>query len=280
MKSLRVINRVGFNTIWSCIFVLLALGVTLFPIYWVLTISLKSEADAFASPPVWLFAPEWGNYAKLWTKDVFRNSFFNSMIITVASVVLSLAISIPAAYALTRLNPKGKRALGIWLLLAYMLPEFLFVIPMYGLYQTLGLYDTHMGMALIYQAHVVPFSIWMLRSFFADIPKALDEAAALEGCGNWRILFAIYIPSSLAGITATAVLNAIWVWNELAIALGLTFAKAQTVTVGVTSFRGYASIDWGAMAAASIAALAPMFVLAFFTQRHIVKGLTLGSVKG
>ena len=280
MNPLLSIRRLGFNTIWSCIFVLIFLLITLFPIYWVLTISLKSEADAFASPPIWLFTPEWGNYVKLWTKEVFRNSFINSMIITFASVSLSLIISIPAAYALTRLNPTGKRAIGIWLLLAYMLPEFLFIIPMYGIYQSLGMYDTHIGMALIYQAHVVPFSIWMLRSFFADIPKALDEAAALEGCGSWRILFSIYIPSSLAGITATGVLNAIWVWNELAIALGLTFAKAQTVTVGVTSFRGYASIDWGAMAAASIAALAPMFILAFFTQRHIVKGLTLGSVKG
>lgn len=268
------------NLIWSLAVVGTALLLTLFPIYWVLTISLKSEADAFASPPVWWFAPVWENYAKLWTKDVFRSSFFNSMCITLFSVALSLAISIPAAYALSRMRVRGARAIARWLLLAYMLPEFLFIIPMYGIYQHLGLYDTYMGMALIYQAHVVPFSIWMLRSFFADIPRALDEAAKLEGCGHWRILWSIYIPSSLAGIVATAVLNAIWVWNELAIALGLTIARAQTVTVGVTSFRGYASIDWGAMAAASIAALAPMLLLAFFAQRHIVKGLTLGAVKG
>lgn len=265
---------------WAWCFVLTALVATLFPVYWVLTISLKTEAAAFASPPQWFFEPVWDNYAKLHANEAFRSSFFNSLVITVAAVLLSLAVSAPAAYALCRMSPRGTKAIAMWLLLAYMLPEFLFIIPMYGLYQWAGLYDTHAGMALVYQAHVVPFSIWMLRSFFAEIPRALDEAAALEGCGHWRILFRIYLPSSLAGVSATAVLNAIWVWNELAIALGLTFADAQTVTVGVTSFRGYASIDWGAMAAASIIALAPMLLLSFFAQRHIVKGLTLGAVKG
>ncbi len=265
---------------WSCAFVAGALLATLFPIYWVLTISLKSEADAFASPPLWLFEPVWENYAKLWENETYRSSFLNSAIVTLVSVALSMAISVPAAYALCRLNPRGARGLAVWLLLAYMLPEFLFIIPMYGMYQHLGLYDTHLGLALVYQSHVVPFSIWMLRSFFAEIPRALDEAATLEGAGHWRILMRIYVPSSLPGLAATGVLNAIWVWNELAIALGLTFSKAQTVTVGVTSFRGYASIDWGAMAAASMVALAPMFLLSFFAQRHIVKGLTLGAVKG
>lgn len=265
---------------WAWLFVAGALLATLFPIYWVLTISLKSEADAFASPPLWTFAPVWENYVKLWANEPYRDSFLNSAIVTTMSVVLSMAISIPAAYALCRLNPRGAKGLAIWLLLAYMLPEFLFIIPMYGMYQYLGLYDTHLGLALVYQSHVVPFSIWMLRSFFNEIPRAVDEAAMIEGAGHWKILVRIYMPLSLPGLAATAVLNAIWVWNELAIALGLTFSEAQTVTVGVTSFRGYASIDWGAMAAASMVALAPMFLLSFFAQRHIVKGLTLGAVKG
>lgn len=268
------------SRLWAPLFVLAALAATLFPIYWVFTVSIKTEADAFASPPLWLFSPVWENYAKLWQKEIFRDSFINSLIITFSAVVLSLTLAAPAAYALCRLRPRGARAVAAWLLLAYMLPEFLFIIPMYGLYQAAGLYDTHFGMALVYQAHVVPFSVWMLRSFFAEVPRALDEAAALEGCGHWRILLQIYLPASLPGIAATAVLNAIWVWNELAVALGLTFADAQTVTVGVTSFRGYTNIDWGAMSAASIVALAPMLCLSFLVQRHIVKGLTLGAVKG
>jgi len=268
------------GTWWASSFVLIALLCTLFPVYWVATMSLKSELDAFAIPPQWFFTPIVDNYLRLWEKDLFRQSFFNSIIVTTASVLLSILLSVPAAYALNRMKLRGKELIGAWLLLAYMMPEFLFIIPMYALYQWVGLYDTHFGLALVYQIHVLPFSIWMLRSFFAEIPKALDEAAAMEGCSEVQILMYIYIPASLPGLMATAILNAIWVWNELAIALGLTFSKAQTVTVGVTSFRGYASIDWGAMTAASITAILPMLLFALFAQRHIVKGLTLGAVKG
>ena len=269
-----------FNRAWAWAFTLLALLVTLFPIYWVGTISIKTELDSFAIPPEWLFTPIWDNYAKLWRNDLIRESFGNSIVVTAIAVALSLAIAIPCAYALTRLQLRGKRLIAMWFLLAYMLPEFLFIIPMYVLYQVIGLYDTHFGLALLYQVHVLPFSVWMLRSFFAEIPKALDESAAMEGASSWQILWRIYVPVSMPGITATAILNAIWVWNELAIALGLTFSRAQTITVGVTSFRGYTSIDWGAMTAASMAAMIPMILFALFAQRHIVKGLTLGAVKG
>ena len=161
-----------------------------------------------------------------------------------------------------------------------MLPEFLFVLPMFSLYQWTGLYDTHVGLALMYQVHVLPLSIWLLSSFFREINPAIDEAARIEGCSNWQILTRIYIPCTLPGMVATAILNAIWIWNELAIALGLTFSRTQTVTLGVTSFRGYAALDWGAMTAASIIAIIPMLIFALVAQKHIVKGLTLGAVKG
>ncbi len=265
---------------WAWIFTLLALLATLFPIYWVATISMKTELDAFAIPPVWFFTPIWDNYIKIWDNEFLRDSFVNSICVTAIAVTLSLVIAVPAAYALSRMELKGKKLIAMWFLLAYMLPEFLFIIPMFVLYQVIGLYDTYFGLALVYQVHVLPFSIWLLRSFFAEVPKALDEAALMEGSSAWQILWRIYVPISLPGLMATAILNAIWVWNELAIALGLTFAKAQTVTVGVTSFRGYTSIDWGAMTAASIAAMLPMIAFALIAQRHIVKGLTLGAVKG
>ncbi|MGA0435732.1 MAG: carbohydrate ABC transporter permease, partial [Flavobacteriales bacterium] len=167
-----------------------------------------------------------------------------------------------------------------WLILAYMLPEFLFVLPMFSLYQWTGLYDTHLGLALMYQVHVLPLSIWLLSSFFREINPAIDEAARIEGCSHWQILTRIYIPCTLPGLVATAILNAIWIWNELAIALGLTFSNAQTVTLGVTSFRGYAALDWGAMTAASIIAIIPILLFAVVAQKHIVKGITLGAVKG
>jgi multiple sugar transport system permease protein len=268
------------SRIWAWVFTCVALLLTLFPIYWIFCISIKSDADAFAMPPEWFFVPVLDNYVKLWNNDLFRGSFLNSLIVTSFSIVLSLVIAIPAAYALNRMELRGKKLIAVWLLLAYMLPEFLFLIPIFVLYQWVGLYDTHFGLALVYQVHVLPFSIWMLRSFFAEIPKALDECAAMEGCTPWQILWKIYLPIAKPGIFATAILNAIWVWNELIIALGLTFTKAQTVTVGVTSFRGYTSIDWGAMTASSIVALIPMLIFSLIAQKHIVKGLSLGAVKG
>ncbi len=277
---LRQTGLANFHKIWAYLFTGGMILLSLFPVYWVLTVSLKSKRDSLANPPLWLFEPATSSYLKLWNHDTFRDTFFNSIIITLIGIVLSLAIALPTAYALVRLKLKGKNLVGIWLILAYMLPEFLFVLPMFSLYQWTGLYDTYLGLALMYQVHVLPLSIWLLSSFFREINPAIDEAARIEGCSHWQILTRIYIPCTLPGLVATAILNAIWIWNELAIALGLTFSNAQTVTLGVTSFRGYAALDWGAMTAASIIAIIPMLLFAVVAQKHIVKGITLGAVKG
>ena len=253
---------------------------SLFPVYWVFATSLKTKRDGLANPPLWIFDPTQSNYLKLWSHDTFKFTFLNSIIVTSIGVALSLAIAIPAAYVIVRMKMRGRRFFGAWLILAYMLPEFLFVLPMFSLYQWTGLYDTHAGLALMYQVHVLPLSIWLLSSFFGEIDFAIDEAARMEGATHWQVLTKIYVPCSLPGLAATAILNAIWIWNELAIAIGLTFSRAQTVTLGVTSFRGYAALDWGAMTAASIIAIVPMLLFAVVAQKHIVKGLTLGAVKG
>ena len=277
---LRQTGLANFHKIWAYLFTGGMILLSLFPVYWVLTVSLKSKRDSLANPPLWLFEPATSSYIKLWNHDTFKDTFFNSIIITLIGIILSLAIALPTAYALVRLKLKGKNLVGIWLILAYMLPEFLFVLPMFSLYQWTGLYDTYLGLALMYQVHVLPLSIWLLSSFFREINPAIDEAARIEGCSHWQILTRIYIPCTLPGLVATAILNAIWIWNELAIALGLTFSNAQTVTLGVTSFRGYAALDWGAMTAASIIAIIPMLLFAVVAQKHIVKGITLGAVKG
>jgi multiple sugar transport system permease protein len=194
-------------------------------------------------------------------------------------VILALLVAIPAAYALNRMPFRGKKGLSIWLLLAYMLPEFLFIIPMYVLYQRINLYDTQIGLALIYQVFLLPFSIWLLRGFFQGVPVELEDAARMDGCSRFQTLRTIYVPLAAPGIAATAILSAIWIWNELTIALALTFESAKTVTVAAAGFRGYAAINWGAMSAASIVSIIPMFIFAILAQRYIVEGLTLGAVK-
>ena len=257
-----------------------AVAFTLLPVTWLFMLSIKSKGETFTKPPKWIFDPTINNYTKLWDNDLFKDTFINSIFITIISIILSVTIALFAAYALKRYQVKFKTAFMQWLLLAYMLPEFLFVLPMFAIYQTIGIYDTYIGMAIIYQVHVLPFSIWMLRSFLEEIPKEIDDAAVIDGCGPLQAIYRIYLPLIIPGIVATAILNGIWVWNELAIALGLTFFDAQPITVGVASFRGYASIDWGGMTGSAIISMVPMILFAAFAQKHIVKGLTLGSVKG
>ncbi len=257
-----------------------AIGVTIIPITWLFLLSIKSKGETFTKPPKLLFNPTAQNYIDLWDNDLFKDTFFNSVFITLISITLSIIIAIFAAYALKRYQIRFKTAFMQWLLLAYMLPEFLFVLPMFAIYQSIGIYDTYIGMALIYQVHILPFSIWMLRSFLEEIPKEIDDAAYLDGCNPFQAIYKIYLPLIIPGIVATAILNGIWVWNELAIALGLTFFDAQPITVGVASFRGYASINWGGMTGSAIISMIPMILFAAFAQKHIVKGLTLGSVKG
>jgi len=259
--------------------ILVAIAITLFPILWTLMISLKTQRDAFALPPTFIFTPIFDNYISLWDRPGFRLAFFNSAVVTFVGVAMAITVGALAAYALKRQSFRGKRPLMLWFLIAYMLPEFLFAIPMYALYQQIGLYDTRFGLALLYQVFVLPFSVWLLRNFFAEVPDELDDAARIDGCGPLRTLVSIYLPVTAPGVAATAILAGIWIWNELTIALALTFRDAQTITVAVASFRGYASIDWGPMTAASIMAIAPMLIVAAFAQKYIVKGLTLGAVK-
>ena len=258
---------------------IIAIILTLIPIYWLLITSLKKKKDSFTRPPKFIFEPTFENFIKVWNNDFYAQTIFNSLLITLIGIIISIFIALLCAYGLKRYKIKFKSAFMKWLLVAYMLPEFLFVLPMYSIYQSLGIYDTHFGLALMYQVHVLPFSIWMLRSFFDEIPSEIDDAALIDGCRPLTTLFKIYVPIVIPGIVATSVLNAIWMWNELAIAIGLTFSEAHPVTLGISQFRGYASIDWGGMTASSVIALVPLILFSLFAQKHIVKGLTLGSVK-
>jgi len=266
-------------TIIAYFFAILAIAGTIFPLLWIFSISLKTQRDAFAMPPVWIFRPVWSNYIRIWQTAGFADAFANSVIVTLAGVSLSLAVGIPAAYALNQLSFRGKGFIAIWLLITYMFPEFLFIIPMYVLYQKLGLYDTQIGLALVYQVFVLPFVIWLMRGFLNDVPPELEDAARIDGCTRLQALFKVYLPLTGPGISATAILSAIWIWNEITIALALTFDSARTVTVAAAGFRGYAAIDWGGMTAASIVSIVPMLIFAAFAQRYIVEGLTLGAVK-
>lgn len=256
----------------------LALIVTLFPIYWLFTVSTKTSRDAFSSPPAFIYRPVFGAYVDVWRSAGFGRAFVNSIIVVVLGVVLALLLATPGAYALSRFRPRHRRALAIWMLLAYSLPEFLFIIPMYVLYQQVRLYDTTIGLALMYQIFGIPLAVRMLQTFFDEVPKELGEAVEIDGGSAWQALIRVYLPVIAPGLAITAILLGIYMWNELSMALSLTFERAKTATVAVAGFRGYAAIKWDQMAAASLVAILPMVLFAAVVQRRIVRGLTRGTL--
>jgi ABC-type glycerol-3-phosphate transport system permease component len=253
--------------------------VTLFPLYWLFVVSTKTPRDAFKSPPDLVYVPDFSKYFEIWTTAGFGRAFVSSVIVVALGVAIALLIAVPAAFAIVRFRVRGGRYVSLWLLLAYTTPEFLFVIPMYVLYQQFGLYDTQIGLALIYQVFAVPFAVWLVQSFFMEVPRDLADAARVDGASDLQTLLRVYLPLAAPGLAATAVLVGINMWNEVTIALSLTFDQARTVTIAVAGYRGYAAIRWQEMAAAAVTAILPMVAFAALAQRYLVKGLTFGAVK-
>jgi len=252
---------------------------SLLPLYWIVTIAIKSPLDMFTMPPGLFFTPVWENFGRAWTLGGFERSMINSLVVCALTNLVALGAAIPAAYALSYNNLPGGKIFLVILLFFYLLPEFLFVIPLYHIFQYVGLFDTRLGLVIAYQIFSLPFAIWLLRGFFTEIPPAIAEAAELDGCSRPGILIRIYVPLNLPAIMAIVILNSIRMWNELTSSLALTFRNAQTLPLSVASFRGYGQMDWGAMAASSLISAAPMIILALCAQRYIVRGLTLGAVK-
>jgi multiple sugar transport system permease protein len=275
--SRRNRKRLELSSAWGV--AIIAIGLTLFPLYWLFLISTKKPVDAFKSPPDLIYVPDFSKYAEIWQQGDFAAAFLNSIIVVGAGVFIALLVAAPAAYAIVRFRIRAGRWLGLWLLLAYALPEFLFVIPMYVLYQQIGLFDTQIGLALIYQVFAVPFAVWLIQAFFSEVPRDLGDAARVDGCSELQSLVRVYLPLAAPGIAATGVLVGIVMWNEVTIALSLTFDDSRTVTIAVAGYRGYAALRWQEMAAASMTAIAPMLVFALVAQRYLVKGLTFGAVK-
>jgi multiple sugar transport system permease protein len=277
LASRRVRRRASLTAAWAI--ALVAVVLTIFPLFWLFVISTKLPRDAFATPPQLLYVPDFSKYLTIWQTAGFGHAFVNSVVVVLAGVALTILVAAPAAYAIVRFRLRGGRYLKLWLLLAYATPEFLFVIPMYVLYQQFGLFDTQIGLAIIYQVFAVPFAVWLIQSFFGEVPSELGDAARVDGASELQSLVRVYLPLAAPGIAATAILVGINMWNEVTIALALTFDQGRTVTVAVAGFRGYAAIRWQEMTAAAVLAVVPMLVFAGLAQRYIVKGLTFGAVK-
>ncbi|MBS0639203.1 MAG: carbohydrate ABC transporter permease [Acetobacteraceae bacterium] len=262
---------------------------TVFPFIWILLTSLKQPNDIISVPPKFVFTPTFDNYAALVmgeqrgqyasTRPDFPLFFLNSMIISVGAVALSLLAAIPAAYALARFDFPLKNELAFIFMSFRFVPFIAFVIPLYLLYQKFGLYNTHLGLILAYQLITLPFTIWMLRSFFMEVPLEIQEAATIDGCSWLGVLMRVILPLSMPGIAVTVILGFMFCWNAFNYPLMLAGRQTFPVTVGAIQFISYEQVLWGQMAAATIVAALPQLVLSLMVQKYIVRGLTMGAVR-
>jgi multiple sugar transport system permease protein len=250
---------------------------------------MKQPLDYIAAPPKLIFSATTENYAAIFigqkrglytsTRPDFPNFFLNSIIISCGAVALSFLAGIPASYALARYTFRFKEQLAFLFLSFRFAPFITFLIPLYILFQRLGLYNTYTGLILAYQLITLPFTIWMLRSFFMEIPLEVEEAAKIDGCSWWGVLTKVILPLSLPGMAVTVILGFMFSWNAFNYPLMLAGRKTFPVTVGAIQFISYEQVLWGQMAAASLVAVLPQLILSLFVQKYIVRGLTMGAVR-
>jgi multiple sugar transport system permease protein len=253
--------------------------VFLFPIYWLFIISFKTPDEIFAFPPVWWPANiQFANYAVLF-KDGDVIAVWNSLVIAGFSTVLAMFFGTIAAYSLVRFRTGGDN-LAIWIISQRMMPPIVIVFPIFLLYVWLGGVDTHWGLILLYTAFNLPYVIWMMRGYIADIPIELEESALVDGCSRWQVLMGVVFPMARAGLFATAVFTFVFAWNDFIFALVLTRPEVITYPVQVTHYFGGQSNFWAKIAAMSVLGTVPVFIAVATLQRYLVRGISMGAVKG
>ncbi len=251
----------------------------LFPVYWVVLTSFKPIVEINSAVPSFVFEPTLENYRDLFAKFEFAGVLMNSIIVTVATCIVVVGLGVMAAYALARLKVPGEKHLALWILSLRFLPPIAVAIPFYIQWQDLNLLDTHVGLIVVYVAFNLPFAIWLLRGFLADVPIELEEAALLDGLSRLQILWRVVVPVILPGLASTSIFIFVFTWNEYLMALMLTSINAVTVPVTISKFVMPYTILWGDLSAAVVIQLVPMLAVVFLLQRHIVRGMTLGAVK-
>jgi ABC-type glycerol-3-phosphate transport system permease component len=252
-----------------------------FPVLWTLLTSFKTEVDVLAYPPVVVFEPQWRNYVDvLFGPITILPYMWDSIVVSVSATALTIVLAVPAAYGFARLRFQGKRALGFYTLATQMLPPVGLVIPYFLLLNGIGWIDTYRGLVVVYLTFSLPFAIWLMVSYFEDIPQEMEEAAFLDRANRFQTLWHIILPQARGGIAVTVIFVFLNAWNEFLFAVLLGGKSIQTVTVHMFNFVGIEQTQWAKLAAAATVAMIPVIVIGIAGQRHIVKGLTIGAVKG
>lgn len=257
------------------------LAVWAFPVIWGLMTSFKTERDVLAYPPKFIFSPTLDNYREvIFGASSILPNLWSSIVVATGATLLTMLIAVPAAYALARLRYPAKRASGFYILATQMLPPVGLIIPYYLLLQKIGGLDTFSGLIAIYLTFSLPFAIWLMVSYFEDIPFEMEEAALLDRAGRFGAFWHVVLPQVRGGIAVTTIFVFLNAWNEFLFAVVLGGNQVRTVTVAMFNFISVEQTQWAKLAAGAMLAMAPVILIGIFAQRHIVKGLTVGAVKG
>jgi len=270
-NTLRLIARYAAAIVVTIVF--------LFPVYWLFMIAFKTPDEIFHAPPVWYPASiQFDNFAVLF-KDGDAVTVGNSLFIAGCSTLVSMFLGTLCAYSLARFKTGGEN-LAVWIISQRMVPPIAIVFPLFLLYVWLGWVDTYYGMILLYTAFNLPYVIWMMRGYIEDVPIDLEQSALVDGCTRWQVLMRVVFPMVRTGLFATAVFTFVFAWNDFIFALVMTRSAVTTYPVQVTHYFGAQSNFWAKIAAMSMLGTLPVLIAVAALQRYLVRGISLGAVKG
>jgi multiple sugar transport system permease protein len=252
----------------------------LFPVAWLLMMSVKNQVDIFSKVPLFIFTPTFEHYRQQITDERFLHALRNSLVVTLVAALFSMVLGSLAAYSVARFKLPATTWLAIGLLLARMIPPIVFVVPLFLLYNAAGLRNSLLGLALVYTAFNVPFVVWLMRSFFEEVPVELEEAVLIDGGSRARAFWHVTMPLAAPGLAATSVFCVIAAWGEFLFALILTGPDTTTLPIYLASFLTDRTVEWGGVMSTGVLVILPLVLFGMLVQRHLIKGLTLGAMKG
>ena len=251
----------------------------LFPFYWMVSTSLKTQIVALETPPAWIFEVTFSNYSAVLFENEVAKSLLNSLIIAVCTTILAVGLGAPAAFALARYEFRGKKELWFWFITNRMVSPIVLALPFFLIVRSFGMLDTRITLILIYLTFNLPIVVWICTDQFRSIPREIDDAAILEGASQWRIFRSLCLPLGAPGIAVSAIFSFIFSWNELMYALVLTRNHAKTAPAAAVSFMEGYSLPYGKIMAAATLIVIPVIVFALIASKQLVRGLTMGAVK-
>lgn len=250
-----------------------------FPIFWMVLTSLKTELDAFATPPQFIFTPTFENYLHINERSDYFAYAWNSVLISFSATLLCMLIAVPAAYSMAFFETKRTKGTLLWMLSTKMLPPVGVLVPIYLLAKQFGLLDSRIALIVIYTLINLPIVVWMVYTYFKDIPGEILEAARLDGATTWQEIVRVLLPIARGGLASTMLLSLILCWNEAFWSLNLTSSAAAPLTALVASYSSPEGLFWAKLSAVSTLACAPILIFGWISQKQLVRGLSFGAVK-